>query len=236
MEHEKFDFKYPHDSLGLIRWKYKSKMETLLDVDLNFTNYLLENIRTMDYDIDEQIEYMEDSDYDDEFHIALYEDFEKRFMTIKVDHHNIMKNSVFLQMYFTFEDTLFQYCKVLQAVSENKIKLKDLNGQGIEKYKNYLSKVFNLELVFSSNDWSLITCFNQIRNVLVHNGGIISEQNSERFNKSINRSGQQIYSSKDDQIIINDNWEIMKIFNSFFDRLNEAVAKSNILDNSRKVL
>lgn len=229
MVRETFDFKYPHDSLGIIRWKYENKMDTLLDVDIEFTNYLVKNIKTMDYEINEQIAYMEHDDYEDEVHIEWYEDFEKRFMSIKVDHHNIMKNSVFLQVYFTFEDTLFQYCKVLEAVSKSKIKLKDLNGQGIEKYKNYLSKVFNLENAFSSNEWNLITCYNQIRNVLVHNGGIVSENNKEKVNKSINQIGQkQVFFNKDEQITIGDNWEVIKLFNLFFENLNKAVANSNI--------
>ncbi|MBU8729152.1 hypothetical protein KM915_03660 [Cytobacillus oceanisediminis] len=229
MVRETFDFKYPHDSLGIIRWKYENKMDTLLDVDIEFTNYLVKNIKTMDYEINEQIAYMEHDDYDDDVHIEWYEDFEKRFMSIKVDHHNIMKNSVFLQVYFTFEDTLYQYCKVLEAVSKSKIKLKDLNGQGIEKYKNYLSKVFNLENAFSSNEWNIITCYNQIRNVLVHNGGIVSENNKEKVNKSINQIGQkQVYFNKDEQITIGDNWEVIKLFNLFFENLNKAIANSNI--------
>jgi hypothetical protein len=229
LDKKQFDFKYPHESLGIIRWKYQNKMDTLLNVDLEFTSYLIKNVKIMDYEINEQIEYMEDEYYDDDLHIEWVEDFEKRFMSIKVDHHNIMKNSVFLQVYFTFEDTLFQYCKVLESVSQSKIKLKDLTGQGIEKYKNYLSKVFNLEYVFSSNNWSLINCYNQIRNVFVHNGGIIPEPNKVKVNNCIKQLGQnQVYSNKGEQLTIGDNWEVIKLFNLFFEELDKALNKSKI--------
>ncbi|WP_143470500.1 hypothetical protein [Labilibaculum filiforme] len=59
-----------------------------------------------------------------------------------------------------------QLCKL--AEKENILKLNDLNGNGVIKYYNYITKVLLIDLNTVEDEWELIKKYNKLRNQLVH--------------------------------------------------------------------
>lgn len=84
-------------------------------------------------------------------------------------------NALFIAMYGEFEGYLNLICKEHAVVGEHRIKLKDISGSGIERAAAYLSKVVLNDKLKSSSKWNELQHWNKIRNILVHNNGLISK-------------------------------------------------------------
>lgn len=82
----------------------------------------------------------------------------------QMDH--IYYDSLIFSSYSFLEKSMFYACKYL---SENQnIKLNDMSGRGIEKYRTYLIKVCGLDLSKNDKEWEIIKQFNELRNYLIH--------------------------------------------------------------------
>jgi len=91
-------------------------------------------------------------------------------------------SSMFLMAYANFENNLDLICKHMHQMFPYPVKLKDLHGSGIERAKNYLTKIVGFEL--PSEQWGRIFGnFNKIRNVLAHKNGVIDVDNSSQVNE-----------------------------------------------------
>ncbi|PKQ61353.1 hypothetical protein BZG02_16315 [Labilibaculum filiforme] len=90
-----------------------------------------------------------------------FEDHEIKFHT-----HQLYYNSIFISLYSFLEKKMNQLCKL--AEKENILKLNDLNGNGVIKYYNYITKVLLIDLNTVEDEWELIKKYNKLRNQLVH--------------------------------------------------------------------
>jgi len=81
---------------------------------------------------------------------------------------SLQATSAFLLAYGMFEKTINELAREAGSAVSAKIKLSDLNGQGIERAKNFLSKVCQVEVPFASSEWDAITIFAKLRNVMAH--------------------------------------------------------------------
>jgi hypothetical protein len=89
-------------------------------------------------------------------------------------------------MYSFLEKKFFQLCRLVEPKSE--LKINDLSGKGIFKYKRYLSKVHNVDFTNLENEWQLITKFNKLRNDLVHDYQSKIDSKKANIYLSINKS------------------------------------------------
>ncbi|SEK86930.1 hypothetical protein SAMN05661044_01375 [Olivibacter domesticus] len=94
----------------------------------------------------------------------------------------ILQNAIFISMYSHFEDKMWLTAYVL---SEGKyLKIEDLNGNGIENYRLYIEKIGEIQQANEGvAEWGEIKHFRSIRNLLVHNGGMIDKEGTKDIEK-----------------------------------------------------
>lgn len=88
----------------------------------------------------------------------------------------LIRKTVFLQIYFTLENYIKTLCDVAQERRNLTVSYKDLHGQGIRKAEKYFTKVCNITEPFNSSNWKSIKAYNELRNVIAHNSSILNEK------------------------------------------------------------
>ena len=96
---------------------------------------------------------------------------------------NITVSSMVIMAFAMFERSLLSTCLALAETWSYKLTLSDLAGHStLDKVQRYLRKVVQVDYRFSkSSSWERIKGHQEIRNLLVHNGGLLDE--SERSDK-----------------------------------------------------
>jgi hypothetical protein len=84
---------------------------------------------------------------------------------------SLQATSAFLMAYGMFEKTMNELAREAGVSVGTELKLADLHGQGIERAKNFLSKVCKVESPFKSPEWDAISNFAKLRNVMAHTFG-----------------------------------------------------------------
>ncbi len=80
-------------------------------------------------------------------------------------------HSIFNTAYTIFENHMNELCRIFGESTANELSVRDLNGQGIERAKLFLSKVIGIKNVFNSTEWGEIQNYSKVRNILVHTSG-----------------------------------------------------------------
>lgn len=83
-------------------------------------------------------------------------------------------NAIFLTLYSDFEYFLLNLCKAYKDSLNLRLKFSDLKGDGIIGMMDYLDRVVGIE-VKNNKYYQELPHWNKIRNILVHNSGIIEE-------------------------------------------------------------
>jgi hypothetical protein len=85
---------------------------------------------------------------------------------VKKNIQSLYYSSLFISIYSFLEKKMFQLC-LIGGTGQN-LKVEDLAGRGIDKFKNYITKVLNVDLRSVQSDWETIQKLNVVRNLLVH--------------------------------------------------------------------
>ncbi|WP_157198048.1 hypothetical protein [Methylomonas sp. DH-1] len=72
-----------------------------------------------------------------------------------------------------FTNLLNHLCRTAKEKLHLDLTCDDLSGKGIERAKNYLTKVAGIDTPFKSNLWQNIKLFSEVRNKIAHSGGIV---------------------------------------------------------------
>ncbi|MCY7627752.1 hypothetical protein MH206_01695 [Bacillus altitudinis] len=88
-------------------------------------------------------------------------------------HLQLLRRTTFVEIYFLFEDFMNKKCKLHKELNNSNLSLRDINGQGIERAKIYLTKVCNITEPFKTKEWSNIIEYGKARNAIVHNRSIV---------------------------------------------------------------
>lgn len=189
--------------------KYEFTIEVSLPLEA-FREYIKLTESTLEIELKHQIEDYNDfliSSTDDEIR-ELYDFADHK---IKAETRQLFFNSLFISIYSFLERKMFQLCQI--AENNQVIKIRDLSGDGIFKYRKYLTKILNINLDEVNAQWDLFTKFNTLRNLLVHTplSSIDIQNNSKKVNtlKSIHGlavkecSGALEFEIKDKQLILN---------------------------------
>lgn len=95
------------------------------------------------------------------------------------------RESIFITLYNYLEHSLNEYCRLISKLSENPIKLSDLNHKGVQRAIVYLKKIALLDLNEANAEYEFLTNSNRLRNRIVHAGGILPSNKEEKVNKFI---------------------------------------------------
>ncbi len=105
-----------------------------------------------------------------EYYAEIYRELTEEFP-------RLLRNSLFVLSYSVTENYLNYYCNRSEKHFGLKLTLSDLKGRGVERAKNYLKKV--AEIDFPENDeWAEIKHYNRIRNFIVHNNGKLDDSSN----------------------------------------------------------
>lgn len=94
----------------------------------------------------------------------------------------ILLNSIFTSMFSHLEYKLYLFCKAIEKSECFKIRIDNLNGSTLEKYFNYLNLIANIESATrKEKKYQTLTLFQKTRNKIVHNGGMIITNKTEKL-------------------------------------------------------
>ena len=98
------------------------------------------------------------------------------------------RESLVISLYNFLENQLNRLCHIFSEGIESELKLKDLHGRGIERALLYLSKVVKVDLNTLSNELPFIKGLNQVRNIIVHSGGILPDDSNTKVHRFVVRT------------------------------------------------
>lgn len=94
----------------------------------------------------------------------------------------MQRYSLILYLYSWFEARLKSVCKSIEDFFGFKVKLSDLKKEeDLSSYKNYLTKVYELNFGSIDNSLNLIKQQKIVRNIIAHHDGIIPENDIKRI-------------------------------------------------------
>jgi hypothetical protein len=88
---------------------------------------------------------------------------------------SLQRSSALAAIYSAFENNLNRLCDLVQSAVSSGLRFQDLNGNGVERARNYLIKVGGFDLSAGEREWAAITKIREIRNCFVHSDGIVKE-------------------------------------------------------------
>nr|WP_295713479.1 hypothetical protein [uncultured Halomonas sp.] len=129
-------------------------------------NSLSGAIKSLEKKINQGVDAVDEEDRD-----AYREHMNEEYITISEVLPRVQWNSQFLVVYATFEHLLNEICRIVQRRSSFNLSFKDLNGSGIERSKNYLSKVAGVTTPFQTTHWQRAKLLGEVRNIIAHRNG-----------------------------------------------------------------
>ena len=166
------------------------------------------------------------------------------------DFASIHWSSIFITQYSYIEHILDEICEFFAHQTKSELKVKDLNGSGIERAKTYISKFMGVPKPFNQAEWGKIKGFAKIRNKIIHAGiqldpnvdidqkviKIISTINSlslERFyhhepeNPFDDTNENMVSTLYEPKLELNVEFlnEVVDVYDSFFDHLFDELEK-----------
>jgi hypothetical protein len=97
-----------------------------------------------------------------------YEKIKKNFIAI-------FRESLIVFLYSNLEHYLQNICNYLQDMKKTNVSYTDIQGKGVFQTINFLKLLCNINLK-ETKEWQEINCFNKVRNAIVHNKGLIKEE------------------------------------------------------------
>lgn len=117
---------------------------------------------------------------------------------------SITWSSLFLTTISSFEHCLITATEYLSIENKFMLKVNDLSGHSIyEKFKNYCTKVLELEYDFSSILWRNIINHKNVRNIVVHSNGYLDNDEKMKKIENIIKSSNTSLLLKDNRVIVN---------------------------------
>jgi len=133
----------------------------------------------------------------------------------------IYKNSLFITIHAYLESTLAQLCKILEEDNAKLKKLKDLTGNGIELYQEYIKIVQEIDFPDQSREWNQISIYRKVRNFLVHQDGRLDDsKNAKNIRQFANRKPEFLTIDKNNQIVLSTacHLDFINTIRKFFDK------------------
>lgn len=139
---------------------------------------------------------------------------------------NLQRKSAFLTMYAFLEHELEKLARKLHEESELTAELEDIAGRGITRSLVYMQKIVNLTIDKNDSQWQRISEINQLRNLIIHNDGHLSDHNGKLKKESkVLRQIAGHLSEKDGELIISSTFlkYVAQKFDDLFQYLDKAI-------------
>lgn len=116
---------------------------------------------------DEQSEYLTYYGYDLHVSKSLYPSLHRESTIVTI--HSYVENSLNI------------YSELVRQCVKSKLKLRHINGAGIERAKIYLSIIGGVNFSHFGDTWTFIKDVNVLRNGITHGGGVIDNDNNKLY-------------------------------------------------------
>lgn len=93
-----------------------------------------------------------------------------------IGHPQMIRRTVFLETYFSFENYLNSKCNDLQKEKKLNLSHEDIHGQGINRAKTFLTKVCLITEPFNTSLWQYIVDYGKVRNTIAHNQSVVKKK------------------------------------------------------------
>ena len=111
--------------------------------------------------------------------------FDELETVLKIDNRLLI--TTFIYTTSEFEYILKKICDTCHIATNQLIKVADLSGEGIKRYKKYLELIYYVNFENINSLWESIQNYYYVRNKLIHQLGFISETEMKEFkNKTKN--------------------------------------------------
>jgi len=139
---------------------------------------------------------------------------------------SLHRESLIITIFNFLEHELNSLCEKLYESTDSSLKLRDINGKGVERAQLFLTKVAKIDFSAFGSELSVIKGVNLVRNLIVHNGGLLSGNSDAKVNKFVS-SSEHLFGSERHCIIIGADFIgfFIEVLLSFFERLGEEVQK-----------
>lgn len=180
-------------------------------------------LRHLEDQMDEELSGLNEFEQDDFFNNA-----NDHWIEIAETLPRLQWYSQLMVAYGYFEKVLNDLCAEFRDSENIKLSLQDLQGQGIERARNYLVKVVGLEKAFATSDWQAIKLLGVLRNSVAHRDGFVDyepDYPKSTYTKLCKIDGvefrQDVRDQEDAQIFFNEKVviEAIRVFDSFFNKL-----------------
>ncbi|WP_028889405.1 hypothetical protein [Tenacibaculum ovolyticum] len=137
-----------------------------------------EYLKITNSSIDEKLKsYIKEYEVIDDYEIAssLYDNEE---MYIKTNTLQLYYSSIIISLYSFLEQTMLELCSITEK--KKNLKIEDISGKGIFKFKTYLEKVINIDFEPVNTEWKEICQYNHLRNLFVHNSNSFMKKSTSK--------------------------------------------------------
>lgn len=108
--------------------------------------------------------------------------FDEEIHNLQETFPRIQRYSIFVLLMGTIEHELNWICECARRAWKTDLKDNDLAGHGIYRSVDYLTKVCQFRIAKdATSPLQYLITFQQLRNVIIHNGGHIKEEERKRF-------------------------------------------------------
>ncbi|GAA5140130.1 hypothetical protein [Alloalcanivorax gelatiniphagus] len=136
------------------------------------------------------------------------------------------RESLVITVFNFLEHQLNSLCHIFYESISSNLKLKDIHGQGVERALLFLTKVVNIDLASFGAELPAIKGVNLVRNIIVHNGGVLPSDAHAKVNKFVSEA-EHISGSAGRGVNIHAEFiaYFIDILAAFFDKLDKEVQK-----------
>ena len=165
--------KYPAKGAIIIN-TYKRIAQRSFDEIEEYVQELSGHLKDRQKQVVNYIDNLTDSESNEDEKQKIVEHFAEDYYKYNDTYREMLMHSTFITSFSIFESLFVEICNLIQKEITSKIVLNDLNGKGIERCKNYITKVVGIDLSEQNTLWNDISKFNKIRNLIVHNSANIN--------------------------------------------------------------
>lgn len=183
---------------GIARKAFVSDNFQFAQIDFQLDSYR-EYLKITNQTIDENLKrYVEKSKVPFENADYYYDPVES---FVKKECLQLYYSSIIISLFSFLEQSMLKLCSISEVNQE--IKISDISGKGIYKYKKFLEKVARIDFKPINNEWNEICKYNDLRNLFVHasNSLLYKSEDNRRINSIRKIKGIKI-SEKDNYFII----------------------------------
>ena len=146
------------------RWELYSRFLSLMEPHIE------ETIKIWEEEFGQKLEVIEDSRIRDDF-LSIHVDEIHELFELRA----ILMNSFFSASYALFEHQLVEICETAKEYAGSPFSVDDLKHSPLDRVKQYLTNL-GVDLPVDTPEWRQVKMYQEIRNKLMHEGGIISSR------------------------------------------------------------